>query len=266
MLLIKSDAQTEAGKQPSEQFISAIGKYNDDLKAAGALVEAVGLQPSSKGASLKLVNGERILTRGPLGDPSKLNAGYWIIRTSSKEEAIEWAKRVPFEANPSDGGTGEIDVRQLFDTEDFSVSEEESGWREAEVELREQPPPRDPSLKRFFCTVNADANSEAGILPSEEGLAKMGAFIEESAASGAFLSGDGLQPSSKGARVVYQKGVRSVTHGPFIETKELFAGYSVLQAKSLDEVIEFSWRFLELDVPLRGNTEGETVIREIIEA
>ncbi|MFL5761329.1 MAG: YciI family protein [Thermomicrobiales bacterium] len=269
MLLIKSDPQTEAGDPPAQTFIDAIGAYNDELTKAGTLVDAVGFQPSAKGAILTLKDGERILQKGPLGDPFKLNAGYWIIQVSSRDEAIDWAKRVPFAASPSasePGWTGEIEVRQIFDTDEFPVSEEESGWREQEEELRAQPPTRDPSLKRFFCTVNADANSEAGVMPDEDGMAEMGAFIGEMASKGVFLSGDGLHPTSEGARVTYQKGVRSVTDGPFIETKELFAGYALLQAKSLDEAIEFGGRFLDVDVPLRGNTEGQTVIREIFDA
>jgi hypothetical protein len=278
MLLIKSDERTEAGMMPDEKVDAALGRFNEELVKAAVLISAEGLHPSSKGARMKLSNGQRILTRGPFGEPEKLIAGYWIIQAGSKEEAIEWAKRVPFEADETwaaSGGVGQVEVRQLFELDDFPVNENESGWREQEAEFRvaewanpaqtTQKSADGTPMKRFFCIANADERSEAGVLPSEELLAAMGEFMAEMTTNGVMLGGEGLQPSSKGARVNFTAGKRTVTDGPFIETKELVGGFGIIQAPSLDQAIEWSWRFLEVGIE---ETDGESTceIRQIFDA
>jgi hypothetical protein len=279
MLLVNSDDRTEAGAMPDEKFMIAMGKFNEDLANAGKLLAAEGLHPSAKGARLKLAGGERTLTKGPFGEPRRLVAGYWIIQADSKEEAIEWAKRVPFEADEAwvaSGGIGQIEVRQVFELDDFPVNEDESGWREQEAEIRTasedgvsftvpQASTEGITLKRFFCTTNADCESEAGKLPSEEHLAAMGEFMGEMAAVGVVLGGEGLQPSSKGALVTFSGGKRIVTDGPFIETRELIGGFGLIQAKSLDEAIDLSWRFMEV-AGKRSGGESICEIRQIFEA
>jgi hypothetical protein len=277
MLLIKSDARTEAGEMPDESFMAAMDKFNNELVDAGAWLSAEGFHPSSKGARLELVNGKRTLTRGPFGEPEKLIAGYWIIQADSKDEAVEWAKKVPFEADKTgaaSGGVGQVEVRQIFELDDFPVNENESGWREEEAAFRaeagsaQQFAPLQTSedgepKKRFFCFNHADANSEAGAMPSQEMLAAMGEYMGEMVAAGVVLGGEGLQPSSKGARVTYAGGKRTVTDGPFIETKELVGGYGIIQAKSLDEAIDLSWRFLEVASMESGESSCE--IRQLFD-
>ncbi len=114
---------------------------------------------------------------------------------------------------------------------------------------------------RFMVMVKADENSEAGIMPSEELLAEMGKFNEELANAGVLLAGEGLQPSSKGARVHFSGKDRHVVDGPFTETKELIAGFWVLQVKSLDEAIEWVKRCPN---PMEGESQIE--IRQVFEA
>ena len=114
---------------------------------------------------------------------------------------------------------------------------------------------------RFMVLVKADANSEAGVMPKEDLLARMGEFNEEMVKAGVMLAGEGLQPSSKGARVTFSGEDRSVTDGPFAETKELIAGYWLIQAKSLDEALEWVKRCPN---PMEGESEIE--IRQVFEA
>ena len=114
---------------------------------------------------------------------------------------------------------------------------------------------------RFMILLKADENTEAGVMPSEELLAEMGRYNEEMVKAGVFLAGEGLHPSSKGARVKFSGGSRTVVDGPFTETKELIAGYWLIQVKSREEAIEWVKRCPN---PLEG--EAEIEIRQVFEA
>jgi hypothetical protein len=123
MMLIKADQNTEAGKMPDEAVLLAMGKYNEELIKAGVLLAGEGLRPSSKGARVRFAGGKTTVIDGPFAETKELVAGFWMIQVKSKEEAIEWAKRVPFDPNGASattGGVGEIEVRQLFEDADFS--------------------------------------------------------------------------------------------------------------------------------------------------
>ena len=123
MMLIKSDQNTEAGKMPEEDVLVAMGKYNEELIKAGVLLAAEGLQPSSKGARVRFSGGKTTVIDGPFAEAKELIAGFWMIQVKSKQEAIEWARRVPFDpkgASATTGGTGEIELRQVFEITDFS--------------------------------------------------------------------------------------------------------------------------------------------------
>jgi hypothetical protein len=200
------------------------------------------------------------VTDGPFAETKELVAGACLIQAKSLEEAIEWAKRVPFEE-------GEIEVRPLFELTDFPVdaSEKPDGWREKEEQIRAAPPARKPGTIRYMGLVKADKDTEAGVLPDEKLLSAMGAFMEEGVKSGVFLSGEGLQPSSKGARIRYSGSQRIVTDGPFAETKELIGGYAILQFTSKAEAIEWTKRFVHVDAPGRLGGESECEIRQIFE-
>ncbi|MET0514913.1 MAG: YciI family protein [Nitrospiraceae bacterium] len=119
---------------------------------------------------------------------------------------------------------------------------------------------------RFIGLLKADRDTEAGVLPDEKLLGAMGAFIEEGVKSGVFLSGEGLQPSSKGVRVRYAGSKRTVIDGPFAETKELIAGYAIIQVKSREEAIEWTKRFVTVDAPGRLGAQSECEIRQVFEA
>jgi len=143
MMIIKADKNSEAGMMPSEQAIIAMNKYNEELIKAGVMLAGEGLHPSSKGARILFSKGKRTVIDGPFTETKELIAGFWIIQVKSKEEAIEWAKRVPFEAAGSGqpGGTGEIELRQIFDSADFEpilTSEEGRAVLAAEKAFRQR--------------------------------------------------------------------------------------------------------------------------------
>ena len=267
MMMIKSDAQSEAGVMPDEKLIAGMVKYNDDLVQAGALLAAEGLQPTSKGAHIKFSKGKPTVTDGPFAEAKEVIAGYWIIRAKSKQEAIEWARRIPFEAGETPAnsdGAGEVEVRQIFELEDFPVSAEESGWREKEAEFRAGSgglPAVNPRLKRFVIFRKADKNTEANAPASEELLAAMGAYNEEGINAGVLLAGEGLRPSSNGARVRYSEGKRTVIDGPFTESKELIAGFTMIQVPSKEEALAWVRRWPALD----GDGEVELELRQVFD-
>jgi hypothetical protein len=126
MVLIKANKDTEAGVAPSEQLLTEMGKFNEELVKAGIMLSGEGLHPSSKGARVHFSGDKRTITDGPFTETKELIAGYWMWRVKSKEEAIEWVKRCP---NPT-GEECEIEIRQVFETEDFGP--------ELTPELREQ--------------------------------------------------------------------------------------------------------------------------------
>ena len=115
MMIVKASKDSEAGVMPSEELLTAMGKYNEELAEAGALLAGEGLHPSSKGARVRFSGAERTVVNGPFAETGQLVAGFWLIRANSLEEAIDWAKRCP---NPMEGQS-EIEIRQVFEAEDF---------------------------------------------------------------------------------------------------------------------------------------------------
>jgi hypothetical protein len=126
MIIVRADKNTEAGVMPSQQLLTEMGKFNEELVKAGIMLAGDGLQPSSKGARVHFSGSKRTVIDGPFAETKELIAGYWIWKCKLKEEAIEWVKRCP---NPT-GAESEIEIRQLFEAEDFGA--------ELTPELREQ--------------------------------------------------------------------------------------------------------------------------------
>ena len=129
MVLIKADADTEAGVIPAEQEFAAMGKFNEELVAAGVMLVGEGLQPSSKGARVRFTGSDRVVTDGPFAETKGLICGFWLWRVESKAEAIEWAKRCPL------GGDSEVELRQVYEESDFGP-EFTPEARGAEAKLR----------------------------------------------------------------------------------------------------------------------------------
>ena len=126
MVLVKATADSEAGIMPSEQLLTEMGQYNEELVKAGIMQAGEGLHPSSKGARVRFSGNKRTVIDGPFAETKELVAGFWIWQCASLEEAIAWAKRCP---NPMPGDS-EIEIRQIFEAEDFGA--------EFTPELREQ--------------------------------------------------------------------------------------------------------------------------------
>ena len=118
MILIKATKESEAGVMPDEKLLAEMGKYNEELAKAGVLLAGEGLQPSSKGARVRFSGDRRTVIDGPFAETKELVAGFWIIQVRSREEAIEWVKRIP---NPFPGSESEIEIRQVFESEDFGA-------------------------------------------------------------------------------------------------------------------------------------------------
>ena len=133
MMIVKASKDSEAGKMPAEELLSAMSKYNEELLKAGVLLDGAGLQPSSKGARIKFSKGKRTVVDGPFAETKELIAGYWIIEVKSREEAIEWAKRVP--APHGEGQEGELEIRPFFELDDFAPSKAVEHHRELNKQL-----------------------------------------------------------------------------------------------------------------------------------
>jgi hypothetical protein len=131
MIIVKATKDSEAGMMPEEKLIAAMATYHEDLARAGVLLDASGLQPSAKGWRIKYAGQKRTVSDGPFTESKELIAGYTLIQVKSREEALEWTRRFP---NPAvDGEAGEIEVRQLFELEDFGPSDAMERFRELGV-------------------------------------------------------------------------------------------------------------------------------------
>ena len=133
MVMVKADKDSEAGVMPSEQLLTEMGKFNEELVKAGVMQAGEGLHPSSKGARVHFSGSKRTVIDGPFAEAKELIAGFWIWQLNSMEEAIEWAKRCP---NPMPAG-GELEIRRIFETEDFG-DELTPELRAKDEELRRQ--------------------------------------------------------------------------------------------------------------------------------
>ena len=117
MILVKADKKSEAGALPDAQLLNDMGKFNEELIKAGIMLAGEGLHPSSKGARVKFSGTKRTVIDGPFAETKELIAGFWLWQVKSKAEAIEWVKRIP---NPMPGTEPEIEIRQVFEPEDFA--------------------------------------------------------------------------------------------------------------------------------------------------
>ena len=150
MVIIKANKDTEAGVMPSEQLLTEMGNFNEELVKAGVMLAGEGLQPSSKGARVRFSGSKRTVVDGPFAETKELIAGFWLWQVKSMDEAIEWVKRCP---NPT-GADSEIEIRQVFEADDFGA--------EFTPELREQ---ESAGLGR-----GRDRNDEVGQAPGELAL------------------------------------------------------------------------------------------------
>ena len=130
MVIVKADKNSEAGIMPTEQLLADMGKFNEELANAGVMLAGEGLHPSSKGVRVKFSGGKKSIIDGPFAETKELVAGFWLWKCKSREEAIEWLKRAPFEET-------EVEIRQVFETEDFGDALTPE-LKEQEERIREQ--------------------------------------------------------------------------------------------------------------------------------
>ena len=131
MVIVKATKDSEAGKMPSEDMLSAMAKFNEEMVKAGIMLDGAGLQSSAKGARIRFTGGKRSVIDGPFAEAKELVAGYWLLQTTTRAECIEWIKRAPFAA-------GEVvEIRQLFEADDFAASDPTGELRAQEKRLRE---------------------------------------------------------------------------------------------------------------------------------
>lgn len=131
MMIVKANKDSEAGVLPTEEQLAEMAKYNEQLVKAGVMLAGEGLQASSKGARVRYAGPKRTVVDGPFAETKELIAGFWLIQAKSKDEAIEWAKRVPFQE-------GEVEVRQIFELEDFGPSDAVEQHRQIGEQIAKQ--------------------------------------------------------------------------------------------------------------------------------
>jgi hypothetical protein len=269
IMMVKADERSEAGIMPDQKLLAAMGKYNEELIKAGVMLAGDGLKPSSEGARVRLARKQLTVKDGPFAEAKELLGGFWVIQAKSKEEAVALAKRVPFTE-------GEIEIRSLYEMSDFPVdpSEQPDGWRDQEKRFRDAadpsagtaaPPARKPGTTRFMVTLKSDKLTESDALPDPKIMAAMGDLMSELVRAGALIAGEGLKPSSKGARVRFAGDKRTVIDGPFTEAKELIAGYSMIQVPSKAEAVDFARRWLEIHIQGAGLDTAEIDVRPLLE-
>lgn len=133
MVMVKACPGSEAGKMPTEELMTAMGKYNEELVKAGIMESGDGLKPSSQGYRIRFSGDKRVVTTGPFTETNELIAGYWIWNVNSMEEALEWAKKCP---NPMDDEDSDLEIRSFYSIDDFAVADPDGKVREQEEELR----------------------------------------------------------------------------------------------------------------------------------
>lgn len=279
MMLIKSDSKSEAGVLPDQRELAEMGAFNDEMTKAGVMLAGEGFHASAKGTRVRRSAKKTTVIEGPFGDPRKLVAGFWVIQADNLSEAVKWGKRVP-------GKDGEVELRPLFELSDFPAdpAEKPDGWREQEERFRAGAanpsapatapdtaagaptgaPARKPGTRRYITMLKGDERTESDAMPTEKLLAEMSALMTELATSGALLSGEGLKPSSKGARVKLS-APRTVIDGPFAEAKELIAGYCIIQVASKDQAVDFAKRWIQIHADGVGAAESVIEIRQLFE-
>jgi hypothetical protein len=223
----KTNAHWESGAIPSPELIARVGTLLGELAKAGVLLGAEGLRASSEGVRLRFAAGTRTVVNGPFEGDNELAAGFSILRTRSLEDAIEWATRQAHVLGPEENV--EIDIRPVTEPWDIGMVAT----------------PADVSTRRYMVLRKATPSTEAGGAPSSARQAEFARLIDETTRSGAHLVTETMRPSRRGRRYKNSRDGVSVYDGPFIETKELMAGYVVVSAASLEDAGRWAVQYLD---------------------
>jgi hypothetical protein len=224
IIMHRTNVRWEAGAEPDEALVARVGIMLGGLATAGTLIAAEGLRPSAEGVRLRFSGGARTIVPGPFERGNELPAGFSILRASSLEDVVEWATRqAPIL------GDVEIDIRPVTEPWDIGLA----------------PRPAEITTRRYLILRKATAATEAGESPSAAARAQLARLIDESSRNGAHLATETMRPSKRGRRCTNTKDGISFFDGPFAETKELIAGYVIVEAESMDAALRLAAQYIE---------------------
>jgi hypothetical protein len=236
IIMHRTNADWESGAIPGPAMMARVGTLMGELAEAGVLLAAEGLRASSEGVRLRFTAGTRTVSHGPFEGGNELPAGFSIVRTRSLEDAIEWATR---EADVL--GDVEIDIRPVTEPWDIGMG----------------PAPAGRGTRRYMVLRKATPATETGEAPSPAQRTALAQLIDETTRTGVHLVTESIHPSRRGRRYKNSRDGVSVFDGPFIETKELVAGYIVVSAASLDDAGRWAVQYV------RAVDAGEADLREL---
>jgi hypothetical protein len=224
-IMHKTNAHWEGGAIPGADLIARVGALLGELAAAGRLLGAEGLRPTSEGVRLRFSAGRRTAIKGPFQGGRELPAGFSIVRARSLEDAIEWASRAA-----AVQGDREIDIRPVTEAWDIGMA----------------PRPADVTTRRYMILRKATPATEAGAAPAAAERAHLLRLIEETTRAGMHLVTETMRPSARGRR--YRNSIDGVSmfDGPFVESKEMIAGYIVVAAQSLADAGRWALRYIDV--------------------
>jgi hypothetical protein len=227
IIIHKTSPRWEAGEIPSPELIARVGALIGELVKSGIFEAGEGLRASSEGVRLHFTGGERTVTKGPFAGHNELPAGFSIIRTASIDDAVAWATRAAKALGPNE--PIEMDIRPVNEP-----------WH-----IGMRPKPANLATHRYMVLRKATPGTEAGTSPSPAQRSALARLIDETTQSGVHLATESMRPSARGRRYVNSRNGVTMFDGPFLETKELIAGYSIITAASLDEAGRWAERYLD---------------------
>jgi hypothetical protein len=221
MVMHKVNAEMEAGALPKPELVQSMGALIGEMAAKGVFQGGEGLGASATRARVRFERGEHRVEKGPYAGRHELVAGYCLLRARSLEEAIGWTGRLARAL----GEGGEVEVGPVHEPWDFGA-----------------PVPEPRPLPRFLALAKADAKAESGTAF----LPRVSAPLDEMKRADVLIAAAGLAPSAQAKRVQQRKDRRDIVDGPFAESKELIAGYAVMQVASWEEALDWSTRFARI--------------------
>jgi len=225
IIMHKTNPHWESGAIPSKELIARVGALIGEMAKSRVFVAGEGLRASSEGVRLRFSGGARTITKGPFRGENELPAGFAILRTGSLDEAVEWATR-----QAATLGDVEMDIRPINEPWDVGICEA----------------PSDLTKRRWMVLRKATAATESGESPSASQRAAMSRLVDESTRSGVHVASESLRPSARGRRYKNSADGRRVIDGPFTETKELIAGYCIVNASSLEDACRWAEKYIDV--------------------
>ena len=225
IIMHKTNAHWESGAVPSQELITRVGALLGQLSKAGKLQGAEGLRASAEGVRLVFRDGGRTVIKGPFAGNNELPAAFSILNARSIEDAIEWATR-----QGQIIGDGEIDIRPITEPWDIGVRQK----------------PTALETRRYMILRKATPATESGEAPSDRERSQLTRLIGETARAGIQVATETMRPSRRGRRYKNSKNGVTMMDGPFVETKELLAGYIIVSANSLDDAGQWAMKYIDV--------------------